>query len=73
MVSIKRFRSYRSLNLSGVIKWNMLNFMSIVYVRLVISYQTEIKGPLKEMTMHLGQIKKNMWFRLKAEKNRVGR
>ena len=32
LVSLKRFRSYRSWNPSGVIKWNMLNFMSIVYI-----------------------------------------
>ena len=32
LVSLKSFRSYRFKNLSGVIKWNMLNFMAIVYV-----------------------------------------
>ena len=32
LASLKRFRSYRSLNISDFIKWNMLNFMAIVYI-----------------------------------------
>ena len=36
LVSLSRFRSYRPLNLSGVIKWNMLNFMSLVYKRELV-------------------------------------
>ena len=32
LVSLKSFFSYLFKNLSDVIKWNMLNFMAIVYI-----------------------------------------
>ena len=35
LVSLKSFHSYRFQNLSGVIKWNMLNFMKRVHIHVM--------------------------------------